>query len=126
MLKKTSVFICVALFSCNLSKEKSLTKLKVIPEEVNFGKIKQDSIYKGVFYIKNVGDNTLEIYNVISGCGCTVVKLEQRKLQAGDSVPIKFEFNSRGKFGIQDRSISIFGNTKDTIQFFTIKGEVTK
>jgi hypothetical protein len=52
----------------------------------------------------------LIIRNVKTSCGCTAVSPEKNIVPAGDSVPLKVEFNSAGKLGRQNKTITVITN----------------
>lgn len=130
ILRHNKWFFSLILFflSCNTldQKREAVAALEVVPQKIDFGIIKEDSILKGKFCIKNIGKSDVKILNIISSCGCTVIKSDLKIIQIDDSSFVDFEFDSKGKLGLQDRYISIFANTKDTLHFFEIKGEVIK
>jgi hypothetical protein len=111
--------------SCNSTPEKvQLSKLEFYPKNIDFGKMQRDSIYKNHFYIKNVGDIPLRIINVVTSCGCTVAKSNTKLVNVNDSTKVEFTFDTHSRGGEQDRNISVFANTVDTIHFFNFKGSV--
>jgi Protein of unknown function (DUF1573) len=116
-------FLFLNLIGCQ-DRSESESVMKILPGELDFGKIKQGEIYKGEFIIYNVGKSRLQIHNIITGCGCTVVRYEKRLVDSNDSVTVSFEIDSKNKFGKQNRTISIFANTKEAVSFFTIKGDI--
>ncbi len=79
-------------------------------ESHDFGNIKEGDKVDYVFSIKNGGKRDLVLRDVKTSCGCTVVTPEKKVIPAGQSVPLKVEFNSRGKRGRQNKAITIISN----------------
>ncbi len=64
------------------------------PLVYEFGLIEPGVQQKGKFVLKNIGKETLEIIPPPrSGCGCTVVKLENYKLAPDETVELDFVYN---------------------------------
>mgnify|MGYP001581768197 CR=1 FL=1 len=62
--------------------------------------------------LENRGGADLVIDRTGAACGCTVVKLrdEEKVIAAGGKLELKVEFNSTGRFGEQNKGISVFTN----------------
>ncbi|MFQ5607434.1 MAG: DUF1573 domain-containing protein [Candidatus Zixiibacteriota bacterium] len=72
-------------------------KLLMTDTVFNFGLAPQDARLSRIFWLKSVGDDTLEIFKVIPGCGCTRAPLEKNRIAPGDSARLEIIFNS-GKY----------------------------
>ncbi|MBN1820308.1 MAG: DUF1573 domain-containing protein [Prolixibacteraceae bacterium] len=79
-------------------------------ESFDFGTIAQDDKVEHSFELKNNGKRDLIIRNVRSSCGCTAVTPAKKVIPAGDSVPIKVVFDSKGKRGRQSKTITVITN----------------
>ena len=64
--------------------------------------------------MKNKGDELLKIHGVSSTCGCTTLKLKERKIQPGDEVDLKFFVDTRGKLGMVEKTITIHSNDPES------------
>lgn len=62
------------------------------------------------FIVKNVGKNDLYLTNVKPSCGCTATSFTQEAIKRGKKGFVEIEFNSAGKSGIQQKSITVTGN----------------
>ena len=69
---------------------------------------------KGKLLLKNKGDELLKIHGVSSTCGCTTLKLKERKIQPGDEVDLKFFVDTRGKLGMVEKTITIHSNDPES------------
>lgn len=86
----------------------------------NFNDITQGSKVSHDYKFKNTGKSPLIISNVLVTCGCTVPEWPKSPIPPGKSGTIRVFFNSAGKFGIQNKTITILANTKygrETIVF---------
>ena len=100
-------------------------KLKFDNPVYDFGKIKQGESVTTDFVFTNTGQGELNIRQTRASCGCTVSKPEKSTLQPGESSIIKVTFNSAGRRGIQQKSISVFSNDpSNPTQRITIKARV--
>jgi hypothetical protein len=95
--------------------------------EFNFGKIKQGEKVEHVYVLTNSGKSELHIRKVKASCGCTAVQPEKRIIAPGESVNITTVFNSAGKSGNQNKTVTIITNDpKKSKLILWVKGEVIK
>ncbi len=88
----------------------------------DFGKIKQGDVVSTEFLFTNNGKSELNIRKTKATCGCTVSKLEKTTLLPGESSKLKVTFNSAGRRGAQQKSVTIFSNDPSaSTQRITIK-----
>lgn len=86
----------------------------------NFNDILQGTKVSHEYKFKNTGKTPLIISNVLVTCGCTVPEWPKAPVAPGKSGIIRVFFNSQGKFGIQNKTVTILANTKagrETIVF---------
>jgi len=79
-------------------------------DSFDFGDIKPNTKNEHVFNLKNIGKMDLIIRDVKSSCGCTAVSPSKNKIAAGESVPLKVVFDSTGKSGRQNKTITVITN----------------
>ena len=79
-------------------------------ETFDFGDIKPGTKNEHTFNLKNTGKKDLIIRDVKSSCGCTAVSPSKNIVAAGESVPLKVVFDSTGKSGRQNKTITIITN----------------
>lgn len=95
--------------------------------EFNFGKIKQGEKMEHVYVLTNSGKSDLHIRKVSASCGCTAVQPAKNVIAPGESVDIKTVFNSAGKTGNQNKTVTIITNDpKKSKLILWVKGEVLK
>ena len=79
-------------------------------ESFDFGDIKPNTKNEHTFNLKNVGKMDLVIRDVKSSCGCTAVSPSKNTVSSGESVPLKVVFDSTGKSGRQNKTITVITN----------------
>jgi len=145
--------IC-ALIACNQTEEKPTNKPNSIsPDVVNnpatassdkgnsknnipvfqfadethdFGKIIQGEKISYAFRFKNTGTGDLVIRAANGSCGCTVPEYPKEPIGPGKDGIINVTFNSEGKEGMQDKTVTLIANTVPNTKVLTITGEVIK
>ena len=56
----------------------------------------------------------LKILGVSSTCGCTTLKLKERRIKPGLEVDLDFVVDTRGKLGMVEKTITIHSNDPDS------------
>jgi len=105
--------------------EESAAKIEFEEEVFDFGDIIEGDAIEHIFKFKNTGDNPLIISHAKGSCGCTVPEWPRSPIAAGESGEIKVKFNSKGKHGEQDKSVTITANTIPNKTKIRIVGGVT-
>jgi len=93
-------------------------------ETYDFGTIKQGESVTYDFNFTNVGKEPLIISEAHGSCGCTVPVWPKEPLKKGDKGQIKVTFNSTGKMGMQDKTVTITSNAKGGQKVLHLKGNV--
>lgn len=93
-------------------------------EEFNFGTIKQGESVTHEFSFTNAGKDDLIITNAQGSCGCTVPQYPKEAIKKGAKGTIKVTFNSAGKMGMQDKTVTITSNAKNSPRILHLKGTV--
>ena len=89
-----------------------------------FGVIHQGEVVNYEFAFTNNGKSALIIRDASGSCGCTVPEYPHDPVQPGKSAILKVTFNSAGKQGSQEKSVTIHTNTLRGVHMLYIKGEV--
>ncbi len=77
----------------------------------DFGDVVQGDKVEHTFRFKNTGNTPLVITNVQVTCGCTTPKgWERDPIQPGHSSELIVSFNSAGKYGRQEKVVTIVSN----------------
>lgn len=125
--KSFSVFANIEEYFPPMNEEQLAAAPRLVLEKKvhDFGRIKSGSVVETVFVIKNEGQQTLNIRKTSSTCGCTVSKPGKEDIEPGERSEIKVTFNSAGRRGTQQKSVTIFSNDpKGPTQRLTIKAFV--
>ena len=141
IVKNIGLFFCAAaLFIAGCSNDENVgadevTSAHIDPENppvmtfkdtlYNFGTISQGQNVKYTFEFTNTGKSDLIIQSAQGSCGCTVPKnWPKEPIAPGESGKIDVQFNSEGKNGDQQVTVTILANTFPTKNFLKLKGNV--
>jgi hypothetical protein len=95
-------------------------------QEFNFGTIKQGDVVTHEFEFTNSGNEPIIISTAAGSCGCTVPIWPKEPVAKGQKSTIKVTFNSAGKMGMQDKTVTINSNAKQNPMIIHMKGNVEK
>ena len=90
----------------------------------DFGTIKSGEKVSYDFKFKNVGKTPLIISDAQATCGCTVPEKPNHPIAPGEEGVIKVVFNSEGKFGKQDKVVTITSNANPSTVQLHVVGEI--
>lgn len=110
-------------------------KVKLKPEDYpkiefettvfDFGTINEGDKVAHVFKFKNTGKTDLVILNAQASCGCTVPDWTKTPIKTGESGEVKIVFNSTGKSGLQQKTVTLSSNTEAGNEIINFKANVT-
>ena len=141
-MKKYWVFIIslIVLYSCDVRRKdkiaddgaqltesalKDSTEVQLIDSVFNFGTINEGDKVERSFKFRNTGKNALVISNATASCGCTVPEKPEQPVKPGETGIIKVVFNSQGKEGHQEKTITVTANTFSSFPYLKLVGDVT-
>jgi len=101
-----------------------LPHFEFVEEVKDFGKITQGESISTSFRFKNVGQSDLIISSAQGSCGCTVPEWPKEPIKPGAEGVIDVTFNSTGKQGMQNKTITLVANTIPNTKVIALKGEV--
>ena len=133
-MKQTVFILLIAiLLSCQHKKENAEKKSAVGITEVqmeetshDFGTVKAGEIVVFDFTLTNTGKQNLIIKNAEVDCGCVQVHVVKDIIKPGEKGNIEVEFDSRGLFGKQLKTIDLDWNCKEPKQlviFATVEND---
>ena len=93
-------------------------------EEHDFGKLGQGEVVSYTFKFKNTGKSDLIISEAKATCGCTVADYPKVPIKPEEESGIALTFNTEGKKGIQNKTITLVANTQPNTKVLTIKAEI--
>jgi Protein of unknown function (DUF1573) len=91
-----------------------------------FGSMHEGEVSEHDFTFTNNGKTPLIITSAVGSCGCTVPEYPHDAIAPGKSGVMKVTFNSSGKMGHQEKSVTILANTVRNVHMLYIKAEVAK
>ena len=92
----------------------------------DFGTIHEKEIVEYEFAFINNGKTPLVINSAVGSCGCTVPSYPHDPIEPGKKVMMKVTFNSAGKAGHQEKTVTIHTNTLRGIRMLYIKADIAK
>lgn len=100
-------------------------KIEIENADFDFGVIKEGDKVEHIFKFKNTGKEDLIIANAQASCGCTVPEWTKEPVKSGESGQVKIIFNSAGKPGLQQKTVTLTTNTKAKKEKINFKATVT-
>ncbi|MBL4707330.1 MAG: DUF1573 domain-containing protein [Flavobacteriales bacterium] len=91
---------------------------------IEFGEISQGEKVKRIFKFTNIGKSNLIISDAKGSCGCTVPLWPRNPIAPGESGEIEVVFDSNGKSGRQNKTVTLVANTVPNTMVLAIKGDV--
>lgn len=110
--KKVSVLADIHQFVPKLTDDEKAKAARIFfPENTHdFGAVKTGDIVNTDFAFTNKGKKELVIFKAKASCGCTVPQPEKMSLKPGESSVVHVSFNSSGKNGREEKTITIYSN----------------
>ncbi|QYJ67811.1 DUF1573 domain-containing protein [Flavobacterium litorale] len=93
--------------------------------EHDFGTIDQGEVVSHTFTFKNEGTSDLVVSQAKASCGCTVPSYTKTPVKPGETGEVNVEFNSKGKKGNQNKTVTVSANTEEGSQVLKFKAVVT-
>jgi len=90
----------------------------------DFGEMQQGESVTHDFVLKNTGEADLIISAAKGSCGCTVPQWPKAPISQGEEATIKVTFNSAGKSGKQNKTVTLVTNAIPNTKVLTINGNV--
>ena len=103
---------------------KDSTTVQIIDSVHNFGSVTEGEKVTYNFRFKNSGTKPLIITNTSASCGCTVPEKPDKPVLPGETAFIKVVFNSKGKVGHNEKTITVLSNANPAFIPLLLKGEV--
>ena len=91
----------------------------------DFGKIVEGEKVSYSFKFKNTGKVDLIISDAKGSCGCTVPQWPKNPVAPGADGVVDVTFNSSGKSGMQNKTVTLITNAIPNTKVLTITGEVS-
>lgn len=92
--------------------------------EYDFGQIREGDKVAYTYKFQNTGQAPLIIQGVQPTCGCTAPDWSKEPIPVGGSGFVKVEFDSNGKQGIQNKTVTVSANTWPKTLVLRFKAQV--
>tara|TARA_B100000902_G_scaffold399550_1_gene470960 strand:+ start:3551 stop:4054 length:504 start_codon:yes stop_codon:yes gene_type:complete len=90
----------------------------------DFGTIKQGDSPEFTFTFINNGNEPMIISNAKGSCGCTVPQWPKEPIAPGSQGEISVQFNSKGKKGSQNKTVTLTANTTPPTTKLRVTGQI--
>ena len=101
-----------------------MPRIQMDEASFDFGEMQQGESVTHDFVLKNIGDANLIISTAKGSCGCTVPEWPKEPIAKAEEVTIKVTFNSAGKSGKQNKTVTLVTNAIPNTKVITITGNV--
>ncbi len=91
----------------------------------DFGTVDEGKKVSYTYKVKNTGQAPLIIQNAQPSCGCTVPEWTKTPIPVGGEGFVKAEFDTKGKPGINNKTITVTANTWPKTTMLKFKAMVT-
>lgn len=98
----------------------SAPAMTFVEEKHDFGKITQGEKVSYSFVFKNTGGSDLVISSAQGSCGCTIPTYPKGAVKPGEQSKIDVVFNSEGKSGMVEKTITLVTNCNPSTKILTI------
>ena len=123
--KKITTDLVNSPLTANRDAEKVLTpSIQMYESSYDFGELQQGESVTHDFIFKNTGNSDLIITAAKGSCGCTVPEWPKNPIVKGEEGIIKLTFNSAGKSGKQNKTVTLVSNAIPNTKVLTINGNV--
>ncbi len=93
-------------------------------DEHDFGRIIQGEVVTYAFKFRNTGRRDLLVSQVSTSCGCTASKYSKDPIKPGDNGVIQVTFDSEGRKGFQNKTITVLTNAQPSKHMLVIKAKI--
>ncbi|MFM9987527.1 DUF1573 domain-containing protein [Flavobacterium sp.] len=114
----------MALVPKKIMKPGEYPKIEIENSDFDFGNITQGDKVSHVFKFKNTGKSDLVILDAHASCGCTVPEWTKTPIKNGESGEVKISFNSEGKMGLQQKTVTLRTNTEIGSEIINFKANI--
>ena len=114
--------LCLFLFLSSSSLAQGVFQFEV--DSFDFGAVEEGDKAEKTFVFKNTGNQPIIMSNVRASCGCTTPSWTKEPVLPGQSGQIQVSYNSAGRPGAFNKTITITSNATEATKVLTIRGNV--
>ena len=100
------------------------TTMKFVDVLHNFGQVKEGEKVVHVYEVLNTGKADLVLFSVRPSCGCTTPKYDKKPIRPGKKGYIEASFDTKGRPGMQRKTITVVTYTDPPNTVLFLNGEV--
>jgi len=93
-------------------------------EKHDFGNVKEGEEASVDFTLTNTGTKNLIILDVVGSCSCTSSSWPKEPVLPGEKAVIRASYDTKGKSGTFNKSLTITSNANEEVKRIFIKGNV--
>ena len=93
-------------------------------DSFDFGTVEEGDKAEKTFIFKNTGNQPIILSNVRASCGCTTPNWTREPVMPGQSGKIEVSYNSAGRPGAFNKTITLTSNAVEATKVLTIRGNV--
>ena len=123
-MKKIILTACFIISCIFISNAQPIIKIDL--ESFDFGEISEGGQVAHDFMITNVGNSPLVIADIKASCGCTTPEWSNSPILPGATGKVKAVYNTAGRPGYFNKSVTIMTNAEPATVVVFIKGSVIK
>jgi len=94
--------------------------------EISFGRVEEGKVVMQAMEFYNLSENELRISDIKTNCSCLKANVSSKTISPRNKGRLDFTFNTKGKTGVQNFAITLYGNTNPIQKVIRLKGEVKK
>ncbi|MBA2422704.1 MAG: DUF1573 domain-containing protein [Chitinophagales bacterium] len=103
-----------------------ITTIEFAEMRYDFGKLKEGIVVKHGFTFTNTGTTPLIISEAHGSCGCTIPSFPKEPIPPGGKGQIMVQFDSKGRSGLQNKTVTVTANTNPSQTVLNISSNVGK
>lgn len=124
-MKRILLFVLATAFSAAIFAQQSGPAISWTETEHNFGTFKEEvGLQTAKFEFANTGNEPLYVTNVRASCGCTATDYSKEPVQPGGKGFVSVSYNSTGRPGKFNKSVTVTTNEFQPTSVIRITGEV--
>ncbi len=101
--------------------------IKLSTKNLDLGHFRADEPQDSSFTIYNDGEETLTIFALFSGCGCTRTSCTKKQIEPGDSSKVGVRFNGKGRpLGGFRKAVNIRSNASNRLVHLYVDGVIVE
>jgi hypothetical protein len=107
------------------SMENTVPRMFISENEVDFREVQEGRKLQRTLTISNKGQEDLLIKKIAGNCECLKFTISNELIKPGERASLEFEFDTRGRKGIDHKHITIFSNDPiNPVRTITIKSSI--